>query len=109
MIIPESFYVTSQTFNSEFLEFVWKFDENRQFLAQFRKDGSVYVEAGKIDDLGNYVEGMNWLEFSPNDSKLTDKSMWKNPKYNFVDYNFFTNGKDLIPLIKDSVEYLKSI
>jgi len=106
MKIPQSQHLHNQTFNSEFIEFVWQFNDCKQFIFQIRKDSSAYIEAGKINDVGDYVDGSHWLELSPNVTTINDVNLWNDSKYNFVDYNFFSNGKELVSLVSDVVKYL---
>lgn len=108
MRIPHAQNLYSQSFLFDTLEFVWIF-EDKQFLLQVRKDGSLYIEAGIIDSTGNYVDGSHWMELFPNrgSKSLNDPELWNDQSYNFKDYNFFTSGEDLIQLASDCIDYLK--
>lgn len=72
----------------------------------------IYMECGVVNEAGDYTDppeefklGYGHLDVG---EIITNPLNW--PKREFpAMYNYFTNGKDLIPLIKDSVEYLKSI
>lgn len=98
-------FIRSQSFNSEVIETVWVFDDNQQFICGIKKNGSVYMEAGKINAAGDYEDEAVWGEASPN-QPLDDMGIWSTRKFPEV-YKNFTYGKDLIPLINDVVEYLK--
>jgi len=118
MIIPKSFYVTSQTFNSEFLEFVWQFPRTSgyhdQFICQiWAPKPMIYMECGVVNEAGDYTDPpvqfikLNYGHLNVGEI-ITNPLNW--PRSEFPDmYNIFTNGTDLIPLIEDSVAYLKSI
>lgn len=108
MRVPQEDHIHSQTFNSKKLEFVWRFD-NRQVILSVSKDKSVYLESGRVDENGDYV-GINpdnvivgkHTDLIP--SIILHAVIWTD---NNNHYNFFSNGKDLVPLIEDVIEYLK--
>ena len=122
MRVPHPLKLQSQSFNSEKLEFVWLFDD-QQFILGVNKDGSVYMEAGEVNDAGDYIDGSHWCELFPTGISYKDKDgnglsytltisindekLWNDPRYNLVDYNFFTNGKELLPLVDDAIEFFK--
>lgn len=125
MRVPHESKLQSQSFNFEKLEFVWLFDD-QQFILGVNKDGSVYMEAGEVNDAGDYIEGSHWCELLPTHRLVTktgkdkidgtihipspsliNEVLWNDTNYNFYRYNFFTNGKELLPLVEDVIEYLK--
>ena len=58
MNIPQSSYLHSQTFNLEFIEFVWQFpisqEEKHQIVFKAYKDANILLEEGIIDTTGEY-------------------------------------------------------
>ncbi len=112
MNVPKPENLVSQYLNSEQIEFVWNFVRENgikdEFILQIRKDKSVCIEGGQIDGI-YYVEGSHWHEVSPLGSKMfEEESFWNDPKYNLINYNYFTNGQDLIPLIKEVTAFLNA-
>ena len=55
MNIPQSQNLHSQSFNSKFLEFVWRFDGSRQRIFKINRDGSSYMEDGFVDENGDWL------------------------------------------------------
>ena len=59
MNIPQPLSLSNQSFNSEFVEFVWKFpvteNKNDQVILQVHKNGVLYLEGGLIDTFGDYM------------------------------------------------------
>ena len=115
MIIPKSFYLASQTFNSEFLEFVWQFPQEnqptQQLICHVGINHTVYMEAGEIDAADNWMEDPSVFDITYEHllpMMITNPEFWNTKKLPNV-YKNFTNGVDLISLIQDSVTYLKSI
>ena len=122
MRVPHEDKIIHQTFNSKKLEFVWLFDDQR-FVFGINKDGSTYIEAGEVNSAGDYIEGSHWCELFPDSISyhnkegygmthtlsifIGDEKLWNDPRYNLINYNFFSNGKDLVPLIEDAVEFFK--
>ena len=118
MRVPQEDHIHSQTFNSENLEFVWRF-ENKQIVLGVKLKG-IYIETGTIDSNGDYIGDQKYqylashieditYDITPtriihiiNSNLILDPLFWPND-----DYNFFSNGKDLVPLIEDVIEYLK--
>ena len=58
MNVPQPLSLTGQTFNTNFVEFVWQFpvtdDDNDQVILQVNKGGTVYLEGGRLDCFGDY-------------------------------------------------------
>jgi hypothetical protein len=108
MKIPQNQFLHSQSFNSDFVEFVWIFPkqeetESWQLICQFRKDGSAYCELGELGNDDDYfyahamhMEFPSYIEFN---------------KQNFIHLfdKFFHEGKDLVSLGEDVVKYLESL
>ena len=83
------------------IEIGWLFDGHKQFIFGIKKDGSVYIECGDVDENGNYISSESWYEF-PSKSQITENDfLW-----NDLEYNFFSNGKDLYLLAEDVINYL---
>jgi len=110
MNIPQIQNLHSQSFNSEFIEFVWRFSYesfkhiNHQLICKFNKDGSIFIEGGMIDVNGEYhnTDGSKKFSYSINDiDELTCQNL-----SHTVDI-FFNNGEDLVSLQKEIIEYLK--
>jgi len=91
MNVPQIHNLHSQSFNSEFLEFVWKFpltkSNQTQIIFKIYKNKSVLLVDGIIDDTGEYVES------SMTSATLTTK------------HGEFSMG-ELESLKKDTIEYL---
>ena len=58
MNVPQSSCLHSQTFNAEFIEFVWQFpvsqEEKNQIVYKIYKDANIFLEEGIIDTTGEY-------------------------------------------------------
>jgi hypothetical protein len=70
------------------------------------------MEAGKINCAGDWIEepstfGVGFGHLGC-ESFLIDNKMWNTQTFPDV-YKNFTNGQDLIPLVKEVSEFLKSI
>lgn len=104
MNVPCSKLLVNQTFNSEFVEFVWKFEKNVLLVCQFRKDCGVYFECDEVNSADDFIND------PPKVARL------------YGHYNYFSKGiptpflderpdflKELEKLGEDVVEYLKSI
>jgi len=97
MQIPCETHLINQCFNSEFVEFVWKFDEPKcEYAVQFRKNGTVQVENFVSDDVSIQWELPTYTKFGPN--CLCD----------VVDKHF-NGGKSLVKLGADVVSYLNDL
>lgn len=118
MNVPNDRYLVSQSFNSKKLEFVWQFPRKLdssikdQFIFQVELNPVIYIQWGTVNAAGDYVDspgdfkfGYGHLDPAP---FLTSELNWAPKKFPEV-YGKFSNGIDLIPLIRDVVEYLKSI
>jgi len=56
MQVPQNQNLHSQSFNSKFIEFVWRFPiSHTQLIFKIFKDGSILLEEGVVDDAGNYL------------------------------------------------------
>jgi hypothetical protein len=112
MNIPQLPNLSNQTFNSEFIEFVWKFRHDsfrgitHQLICKFNKDGTLYIEGGSIDDNGEYVDFTGARKFSFDG---TDIEILRAENINHLIDIFFNNGKDLILLQKEVVEALNNL
>lgn len=107
MRVPHEDKVIHQTFNSKKLEFVWRFD-NKQIILSVDKERFFRAEAGTVNENEDYLTGSPEYVISGRfdssiPSIILNASIWTDGE----EYNFFTNGKDLVPLIEDVIEYLK--
>ncbi len=119
MTVPQNQYLTSQSFNSKKLEFVWQFPTKNsvektknQFILQIELNPVIYMEAGVVNEAGDYIEEptqfkLGYGHLNPGDI-ITSELNWPEQKFPEV-YKNFTNGQDLVALVKDSVKYLQSI
>jgi len=103
MRIPNIDRLKSQTLNASKVEFVWKFG-NQQFIFAIEKDKKVYMEAGEVDEKGEYLGEIHWCEFPIDMLTLTSEDIWQKPKL-FKYQNFFHTGSTLVPLTEDLLEY----
>ena len=103
MNVPQSQNLHSQSFNSEFIEFVWRFDNIYQVIFQVRKDGTLYLEAGQINEYNNYVDDNKVLKYDALSS--FDILMTEMPEC--VVGKIFSMCDDLEKLKDESIEYLK--
>ena len=94
MKIPQNQFLHSQSFNSDFVEFVWIFPKQEaagpwQFICQFRKNKTVYFELGELGDDENY--------FHANSVHMEFPSYIEFTKQNFISLfgEFFHEGIDL--------------
>ena len=55
MQVPQNQCLSNQTFNSEFVEFVWQFPTKNQIIFKVYKDGTILLEEGAIGDDGEYI------------------------------------------------------
>ena len=113
MNVPQNLFLVNQTFNSNFIEFVWQFpakeEEQDQVVFRVHKNGALYIEGGVVNLAGDYkttfcrpdyfVDGVSvdWLKDVPLNSRL-----------NFMK-KFFTFNPGLVELANEAIEYLKSI
>lgn len=59
MNVPHSFHLSNQSFNSDFVEFVWQFPVNKelnQIVFKVCKNGDILLEEGVIDSSGEYKD-----------------------------------------------------
>ena len=58
MQVPQNQNLHSQSFNSKFIEFVWRFpstkEEHTQIIFKVFKDGKILLEEGVVDNEGEY-------------------------------------------------------
>jgi hypothetical protein len=108
MKVPQTEYLHSQTFNSQKFEFVWRLDENqKQIIFGVNKNGSTYIEAGRVNSAGDYTDKPLWKGFSPKSESLKDHNFWHwNSSDNLSDYDYFSNGVELYGLAEEVVSYL---
>lgn len=111
MNVPQSQNLHSQSFHSNVIEFVWVFSDPKggiqQFIFGYTKNQGFYMETGKIDALGNYIETPNWAQ-GLGLHQLMDNDIW-GLKETPTTYNNFSNGKDLIDLAHDCLFYIKNV
>ena len=56
MNIPYSLNLHSQTFNSNFIEFVWQFPQiKNQIVYKVYKDNTTLLEEGTVNEVGDYT------------------------------------------------------
>jgi hypothetical protein len=98
------------------MEFVWQFPYDKsiqkQFLLHVEKDLSVYMTSEWIPIDENQLGYTNVVVFDKKCKLDTLEEEMMNPKNWDVGslpkgYEHFSNGKDLVELIKDSIEFLK--
>jgi hypothetical protein len=116
MNVPQSQNLHSQSFNSEFVEFVWRIPHDKsihkKFLLHVEKDLSIYMTSEWIPADDNQLGFTNVTVFDRQCKLDTLEEEMLNPKNWDVGtlphgYNYFSNGKDLVELVKESIEYLK--
>ena len=92
MNVPHSFNLHSQTFNAEFIEFVWQFPHikrgKNQVVYKIYKDGTVLLQEGTINEAGDYF--LDHYTFS------------------YIFPVKYIPMKELIQLKDEVIEYLKS-
>ena len=116
MNAPRPENLINQCFNSERIEFVWQFpmknELREQFILQVQKNTVIFMETGIVDTSGNYIEKptefkLGYGHLNP-EGIITTERNWPGRKFPSV-YKNFTNGRDLIPLIKEMSVYLQSL
>ena len=105
MNIPQNQFLHSQSFNSEFVEFVWRFPKKQsteqwQFICQFRKNGSVYFELG-VDEDYFHVNAMH--------GDLPSYTKFNEQSFVILFSEYFHDGKDLADLGESVVKYLNEL
>lgn len=116
MNTPKRENLVSQCFNSERIEFAWQFDREDglkdQFILQIHKNPVIYLEWGTVDESGYYTEEQESVKFGYGhldpESFLIYEANWAPKKFPPV-YKNFTNGVNLISLVKDTNKYLMSV
>jgi hypothetical protein len=107
MKIPQNQFLHSQSFNSEFVEFVWIFPKKEsiepcQFIFKFKIDGSVYFEVGQLGNDDSFYDDHSVYMELPSYTELN--------KPNFINFNeYFHEGKELATLGEEVVKYLNEI
>lgn len=107
-MIPQNQFLHSQNFRSDLIEYVWRFDD-LDFVVQINKNADIYMECVS-PRTGRYKSGFIPSFFQNCNGKrlddvLSNQSLWTFGSFPTV-YNNFQNGKDLIPLITDSLNFL---
>ena len=109
MNIPQNQNLHSQSFNSEFVEFVWRFtdkchDVTHQLICKFNKDGTLYIEGGNVNLSGEYIGNNPKWSYDGTDIEIL---VSENISHT-VDM-LFNSGQDLIDLQKEVVMYLNTL
>jgi hypothetical protein len=113
MNVPQSLYLSNQTFNSNFLEFVWQFpakeEEQDQVILRVQKNGSLYIEGGVVNLGGDYKQTFNRPDYFVDGVTVEWlKNVPANSRLNFIK-KFFTFDPGLVSLANEAIEYLKSV
>ena len=110
MNTPQDRYLSNQSFNSKFIEFVWQFPQDKdykyQVIFKVNTNSTIYLEHGEIDKAGDYKDDglptecidnvdINWLKTHGSDPRLRSLE------------EYFKDTDVLITLAKEVVEYLK--
>ncbi len=108
MNVPQILYLSNQTFNSDFIEFVWQFphNEEHQYQVIFKvfKNGNFYLEGGRIGDSGEYNQSNNPDYYT--DGFINElRNIPETRPINFIK-RFFTFEPDLVSLANDSISFL---
>lgn len=56
MNIPHNLNLHSQTFNAEFIEFVWQFPQKNQVIFKVYKDKVILLKEGTINAAGDFID-----------------------------------------------------
>ena len=89
MNVPHNLNLHSQTFNAEFVEFVWQFPEiKNQVVYKVYKDNTTIIQEGTINDAGDYIGGAGYTT----SGIISTKNI---------------SAKELTQLKNEVVEYLK--
>ena len=108
--VPQYLYLHSQSYNSQFIEYVWRFpskeDEDDQVIFKVYKDNTFYLEYGKIGKSGDYANNIPTFFI---DGASTEWLKNKDRKEIAYLKRFFTLEIELVKLAEDSVKYLKEI
>lgn len=113
MNVPQSLYLSNQTFNSDFLEFVWQFpakeEEQDQVIFKVHKNGNIYIEGGTVNLAGDYITALDRPEYVVDGVKVDWlKDVPANSRVNFIS-KFFTFEPGLVSLANEAIDYLKSV
>ena len=109
MNVPQQLSLSNQTYNSEFVEFVWQFpysdDEQDQVILKVHKEGTAYLEGGRIDTFGDYTnEGCApdyFVEDVEPEYFLNDST---DPSLNYV--KRYLTFVEILHLAEDSIKFL---
>ena len=108
MKIPQNKCLHSQSFNSNFIEFVWRFPSPavknfiHQIICKMYKDGSVYIEYGIVDNDGIFLNG------EPSLSKYDKTSKYLSSCVHHGIDMCFEDG-ELIGLLSDVIKFLNKV
>ena len=101
MKIPQNQYIRRQCFHSKFIEHVWWFPLNNvnkeQIIFKIYKTGKFYLEGGKINNTGDYINSF--------DDDVPDYFTKKNLELNEV--LKYIKKEELEEVIKETINYLK--
>lgn len=102
MRIPHQDKLKSQSFSNSNVEFVWLF-KNKQIIFGVELN-RFYVKVSEINENGdeNSIYTIQESYKKSQDALLLILQVWNK----IPDYNFFSNGQNLVPLIEDSLEFL---
>jgi hypothetical protein len=115
MRIPQNQFLVSQNFNSKQIEFCWHFPRTSgfkdQMICQIQLNPMIFIECGVTNPLGNYVGEPEILKVGYGhigpEAFLTTEEYWSQKKFPSIYSGYFDNGKLLLPLVEDVVEYLQ--
>lgn len=92
MNVPHNLNLHSQTFNAEFVEFVWQFPHikrgKNQVVYKINKDGTVILQEGVINESGDYF--------------------FDHYTFSYIFSTKYISSEELTQLRGEVVEYLKS-
>jgi len=88
MNIPQDYFLHGQTFNSEFVEFVWQFPQTKnQIIYKVYKNNTTLLKEGHTNEAGDIIDGYTVSGI------ISTKNI---------------TSKELVQLKDEVVEYLKS-
>lgn len=113
MNVPQPLFLSNQTFNSNFIEFVWQFsvEENKkdQVIFKVNKKGEIYIEYGIITPGGDYKDGIDKADWELDCNLPWLKTVPITYTVNGIPHlnKYFVVNKELVQLAQEVVEYLK--
>ena len=111
MNVPQNLYLSNQSFNSDFVEFVWQFpygeDVQDQVIFKVSKSGNIYLEFGQIGKSGDYINTSNMPTFHVGGVNFEFLKAFKSKTESEPLRKFFTIDGELVSLSKEVMEYLK--